>query len=82
MQGSRGNELGSYGLTGRFPDHARPVHLAIGALRKEIGRWSSGDLPWSPDAWVLQSMLSGPVWRYERWADVSKEILAVALVGQ
>ncbi len=67
---------------GRFVGSARPTRLAIGTLRQEITRWSKRDLPWVPDAWVLQSMLSGLVWRYERWADVAKEILAVALIGE
>jgi hypothetical protein len=60
----------------------RPVRLAIGALADEIKGWPRSELPWTPDAWVLQSSLRGLVWRYERWADLNQEILAVALVDE
>jgi len=60
----------------------RSVRLALGVLADEIKNWPRNKLPWIPDSWVLQSTLRGLVWRSERWADLSQEILAVALVEQ
>jgi len=82
MQRGEDEKTEPVGPVGGFLGSARPIQLAIGTLRQEITRWSKRDLPWVPDAWVLQSMLSGLVWRYERWADMGKEILAVALIGE
>ena len=82
MQGGGEDKLDAVGPVGGFLGSTRPIQLAVGTLRQEITRWSKRDLPWVPDAWVLQAMLNGLVWRYERWADVGKEILAVALVGE
>ena len=82
MQGGGEEKLEAVGPVGGFLGSARPIQLAVGTLRQEITRWSKRDLPWVPDAWVLQAMLNGLVWRYERWADMGKEILAVALIGE
>ena len=60
----------------------RSLRLAIGALPNEINGWPRSKLPWIPDSWVLQSTLRGLVWRSERWADLTQEIFAVALVGK
>ena len=59
-----------------------PLRLAIGALADEIKSWPISKLPWIPDSWVLQSSFRGLVWRYERWADLNQEIIAVALLDQ
>lgn len=72
----------AFGSVGSPISPIRPVRLAIGALREEIERWSRSKLPVIPEAWVLQSLLTGLAWRFEHWADVKKEILAVALVAR
>ena len=80
MQEGPGNGAEVLSLIDPLTPSRRPVRLAIGALVDEIKSWPISKLPWIPDSWVLQSTFGGLVWRSERWADLSQEILAVALV--
>jgi len=82
MQEGPGNGAEVLSLIDPLTPSRRPVRLAIGALVDEIKSWPKSGLPWIPDSWVLQSSLRGFLWRYERWADLNQEILAVALLGQ